>query len=59
MNIYENKYSFRIIYSFNLIKIQTDLKLWNNGIRVKRTPFWSIQKAEYLSRSLLTTLIIS
>jgi len=46
MNIYKNKYSFRSIYSFNLIKIQTDLKLLNNGNRVKRTPFWSIQKSE-------------
>jgi hypothetical protein len=24
---------------FNLIKTQSDLKLWNNGIKVKRTPF--------------------
>jgi hypothetical protein len=39
MNIYKNKYSFRSLYSFNLIKIQTDLKLWNNENRVKRTPF--------------------
>jgi hypothetical protein len=35
MNIYENKYSFRSIYSFNLIKTQTDLKLWKNGNMVK------------------------
>jgi hypothetical protein len=56
MNIYENKYSFRSIYSFKLIKTQTDLKLWNNGNRVKRTPFWSIQKPERSSQSPLTTL---
>jgi hypothetical protein len=34
------------IYSFSLIKVQMDLKLWNNKNRVKRTPFWSIQKPE-------------
>jgi hypothetical protein len=59
MNIYEIKYSFRSIYSFNLIKTQTDLKFWNNGNMIKRTPFWSIQKPERSSRSPLTTLRIS
>jgi hypothetical protein len=59
MNIYENKYSFRSIYSFNLIKAQTSFKLWNNINKVKRTPFWSIQKPERSSRSPLTTLRIS
>jgi hypothetical protein len=59
MNIYENQYSFRSIYSFNLIKTQTDLKLWNIGNWVKRTPFWSIQNPERSSRSLLATIQIS
>jgi hypothetical protein len=59
MNIYENKYSFKSIYSFNLIRTQTDHKLWNNGNRVKQTPFWSIQKPERSSRSPLTTFRIS
>jgi hypothetical protein len=54
-----NEYSFKSIYSFNLIKTQTDLKLWNNENRVKRTPFWSIQKPERSSRSPLATLQIS
>jgi len=42
MNIYENIHLLRSIYSFyvfNLIKVQTDLKFWNNENRVKRTPF--------------------
>jgi hypothetical protein len=59
MNIYENQYSFRSIYSFSLIKTQTDLKLWNIGNRVKRTPFWSIQKPERSSQSPLYTYKIS
>jgi hypothetical protein len=59
MNIYENKYSFRSIYSFNLIRTQTDHKLWNNGNKVKRTPFWLIQKPERSSQSSLATLQIS
>jgi hypothetical protein len=59
MNIYENKYSFRSIYSFSLIKTQTDLKLWNNKNRVKRTPFLSIQKPERSFRSPLSTYKIS
>jgi hypothetical protein len=59
MNIYEIKYSFRSIYSFNLIKTQTDLKFWNNENMIKRTPFWSIQKPERSSLSPLTTLRIS
>jgi hypothetical protein len=60
MNIYENKYLFiKKRYSFSLIKVQTDLKLWNNGNRVKQTPFWSIQKPERSSQSSLTTLSIS
>jgi hypothetical protein len=58
MNIYKNKYSFRSIYSFKLIKTQSDLKLWNNENRVKRTPFWSIQNPEHSSRSPLATLQI-
>jgi hypothetical protein len=44
MNIYENKYSFSSIYSFNLIKVQTDLQLWNNKNRVKRTLNFGITK---------------
>jgi hypothetical protein len=59
MNIYKNKYSFKSIYSFNLIKTQTDLKLWNNENKVKQTPFSSIQKPERSSQSSLTTLRIS
>jgi len=59
MNIYKNKYSFRSLYSFNLIKTQTDLKLWNNENRVKQNPFSSIQNPERSSRSSLTTLRIS
>jgi len=46
MNIYENKYSFSSIYSFNLIKVQTDLQLWNNENRVKRTLNFGITKIE-------------
>jgi hypothetical protein len=42
MNIYIHL--LRSVYSFSLIKVQTDLKLWNNENRVKRTPFLSIQK---------------
>jgi hypothetical protein len=41
-----NIYLLRSVYSFSLIKVQTDLKLWNNENRVKQTPFWSIQKLE-------------
>jgi hypothetical protein len=59
MNIYENKYSFRSIYSFKLIKTQTDLKLWNNENRVKQILFWLIQNPEHSSRSPLATLQIS
>jgi hypothetical protein len=49
----------RSVYSFSLIKTQTDLKLWNNGNRVKRTPFWLIQNPERSSRSPLSTYKIS
>jgi hypothetical protein len=49
----------RSFYSFSLIKVQTDLKLWNNGNRIKQTLFWSIQKLERLSRSPVATLRIS
>jgi hypothetical protein len=59
MNIYENKYSFRSIYSFKLIKTQTDLKIWNNENMVNQTLFWSIQNSEHSSRSPLATLQIS
>jgi hypothetical protein len=41
-----NIHLLRSVYSFSLIKVQTDLKLWNDGNRVKQTPFWSIQKPE-------------
>jgi hypothetical protein len=41
-----NIHLLRSVYSFNLIKVQTNLELWNDGNRVKRTPFWSIQKPE-------------
>jgi hypothetical protein len=51
-----NFYLLKNLYSFNLIKVQTIFKLWNNGNRVKRTPFLLIQKSECLSRSPLATL---
>jgi hypothetical protein len=54
-----NIHLLRSVYSFSLIKTQTDLKLWNNGNRVKRTPFWLIQKPERSSRSSLTIFRIS
>jgi hypothetical protein len=54
-----NIHLLRSVYSFSLIKVQTDLKLWNNKNRVKRTPFWSIQKPKRSSRSPLATLQIS
>jgi hypothetical protein len=54
-----NIHLLRSVYSFSLIKVQTDLKLWNNKNRVKRTLFLSIQKPERLSRSPLATLRIS
>jgi len=57
MNI--NIHLLRSSYSFSLIKIQTDLKLWNNENRVNRTSFWLIQKPERSSQSPLTTLQIS
>jgi hypothetical protein len=53
-----NIHLLRSIYSLSLIKVQTDLKLWNIGNRVKRTPFWSIQKPERSSRSPLAILQI-
>jgi len=49
-----NIHLLRSIYSFSLIKVQTDLKLW-----VKQTLFLSIQKLKRLPRSPLTTLRIS
>jgi hypothetical protein len=56
MNIYENKYSLiKKRYSFNSINI----KLWNDGNRVKQTLFWSIQKLGDSFRSPLATLLIS
>jgi Txe/YoeB family toxin of Txe-Axe toxin-antitoxin module len=54
-----NIHLLRSVYSFTLIKVQTDLKLWSNKNRVKRTPFLSIQKPERLPRSSLATLRIS
>jgi hypothetical protein len=54
-----NIHLLKILYSFSLIKVQTDLKLWNNRNRVNRTPFWSIQKPEHSSRSPLATPRIS
>jgi hypothetical protein len=54
-----NIHLLRSVYSFSLIKLQTDLKLWNNKNMVKRTPFWSIQKPERSSQSSLATLQIS
>jgi len=48
------------VYSFSLIKVQTELKLWNNENRVKRTFFFlSIQKPKRLFRYPLATLRIS
>jgi hypothetical protein len=42
---------------FNVIKkTQSDLKLWNDGNRVKQTPFWSIQSSKRSSQSPLATL---
>jgi hypothetical protein len=49
----------RSIYSLSLIKVQTDIKLWNIGNMDKRTPFWLIQKPERLPRSSLAILQIS
>jgi hypothetical protein len=54
-----NIHLLRSIYSFSLIKVQTDLKLWNIGNRIKRTPFSLIHKPERSSRSPLDTLQIS
>jgi hypothetical protein len=54
-----NIHLLRSIYSFSLIKVQMDLKLWNKRNRDKRTLFWSIQKPERSSRSPLATLQIS
>jgi hypothetical protein len=54
-----NIHLLRNFYSFSLIKVQTDLKLWNNENRVKRTPFWLIRKLEHSSRSLPAILQIS
>jgi hypothetical protein len=53
-----NIHLLRSVYSFSLIKVQTDLKLWNNKNRVKRTPFWSIQKPEHSFRRPLATSIL-
>jgi hypothetical protein len=44
-----NIYLLRSVYSFNLIKVQTDLKFWNDENMIKQTPFWSIQKPELSS----------
>jgi hypothetical protein len=54
-----NIHLLRSVYSFSLIKVQTDLKLWNNENKVKRTQFLLIQKPERLSRSPLATRRIS
>jgi hypothetical protein len=60
----KNKYEYlwkkkihllRSVYSFSLIKVQTDLKLWNKENMVKWTPFLSTQKLEHSSRSPLAT----
>jgi hypothetical protein len=44
-----NIHLLRGLYSFGLIKVQTDFKLWNSENRVKQTPFWLIQKPKCLS----------
>jgi hypothetical protein len=54
-----NIHLLRSFYSFSLIKVQTDLKLWNDGNKVKKTPFWSIQRPERSSWSLLSTYKVS
>jgi hypothetical protein len=54
-----NIHLLRSIYSLSLIKVQTDIKLWNIGNRVKQTPFWLIQKPERSSQSSLAILQIS
>jgi hypothetical protein len=54
-----NIHLLRSLYSFSLIKVQTDLKLWNNRNRDKRTLFWSIQKLERSSQSPLAIPQIS
>jgi hypothetical protein len=41
-----NIHLLRHIYSSNLIKVQTDLKLWNDRNMVKKTLFWLVQKPE-------------
>jgi cytosine/uracil/thiamine/allantoin permease len=50
-----NIHLLRSVYSFSLIKVQTELKLWNDGNRVKRISFWLIQKPECSSWSPLST----
>jgi hypothetical protein len=54
-----NIHLLRSLYSFSLIKVQSDLKFWNFGNRVKQTPFWLIQKPERSPQSPLATLQIS
>jgi len=54
-----NIHLLRSVYSFSLIKVQTNLKLWNDRNRVKQTPFWSIQKPERLPQSPLSTYKVS
>jgi hypothetical protein len=54
-----NIHLLRNFYNFRLIRVQTDLKLWNIGNMVKQTSFWLIQKPERSSRSSLATLQIS
>jgi hypothetical protein len=54
-----NIHLLRSLYSFSLIKVQSDLKFWNIGNRVKQTPFWLIQKPERSPQSPLATLQIS
>jgi hypothetical protein len=54
-----NIHLLRSIYSFSLIKVQSNFKFWNNGNMIKRTSFWLIQKPERSSQSPLATLQIS
>jgi len=34
-----NIHLLRSFYSFNLIKVQTNFEIWDDGNRVKQTPF--------------------
>jgi hypothetical protein len=59
LNMDINIYLLKSFYSFSPIKIETDLKLWNNENRVKRTLFWLIQKSKRSSQNPLATIKIS